>query len=532
MTAWAAMVVIAACGETSRPRLPAADEGGMCEGCGGEPAPQLGGEAGDQPAPPATGSGGAPDASPPVQPQENAAGAGGLASGVRLRSISVSQTLELQLMQEGKSVDPAERSIPLIAGKKALVRAFVDVDEAFAPRELLGVLDVKTAGRAHSLLSRRRLSQSSLQDELDTSFVFDVAPGDLAADTSYRMRILEADTTPLARFPEQGYVPLQAKVVAPFQVVLIPFVANGFRPKTTELELRALEQRLLALYPVSEVQVTQENDVLLDFTVNADGDGWDEALDRVYQLRSEAHPPSDAFYFGMLAPEASYDDYCRDGCILGYSLVADASDVDARGSLGVTVFPDGTGTSEAWDTVAHELGHALGREHAPCGIHDSSIDPEWPEDPAHKNAAVGQYGFDFDTLELIKPRSRRDVMSYCSPVWISDYMYEAISQRLDYIESHTFSPLAFVPPKQFRLARIHRDGSTTWLGQRPKRGLASSRQVPLLDAAGNRVEVVTAQVSFIDHARGAYVWLAAEELSVPGAASVDLRPLGGDLLPL
>jgi hypothetical protein len=271
----------------------------------------------------------------------------------------------------------------------------------------------------------------------------------------------------------------------------------------------------------------------LAYVVNGDGDGWDDALDRLYQLRADAAPAHDVFYYGAMAPADTFAKYCMGDCVLGYSIVAEDTDVDSRGSIGITVFQDGSGTRDAWDTVAHELGHALGREHAPCGISDpTDIDPRYPYD----NAAMGGiYGFDFDSMKLVKPRPAKDVMSYCAPVWVSDYTYRGIFDRLDFIASEGFRTLALTPPALFRQARIGRNGETRWLGERRRRATARRAQVELLDGAGRHLGDIEAQVVFVDHARGGYVWLPAAELTArqqSGAASVDLAPLGGSVLPL
>ena len=124
-----------------------------------------------------------------------------------------------------------------------------------------------------------------------------------------------ADTTPLTRFPEADYVDLDALVLPPFQLVLVPFITNGFAPKTGTAETTALRQRLLALFPSIDVAISVAPSVTLPYVVNADGDGWDSALDKIYQLRAEAKAAHDVFYFGVMAPSASYSSYCSKGCI-------------------------------------------------------------------------------------------------------------------------------------------------------------------------------------------------------------------------
>lgn len=453
-----------------------------------------------------------------------------------LRAITISQTQELPLMQAGNPVAAAKRPAPLIAGKRALVRAFVDVEPGFVGRPLLGVLDLKTSQVPRTLVSRVTVTQSSLQEELGTTFVFDVAAEDLNRDSTYRVRVLEADTTPLVRFPATDYAKLEARVLPPFQLVLVPFVSNGFAPKTGEAELTALRQRLRALFPSADVNVSVTEPETLPYVVNGKGDGWDNALDHLYELRAQAQPAHDVFYFGAMAPKASYSSYCTGGCILGFSTVAEETDIESRGSIGITVFQDGSGVKDAWDTLAHELGHAMGRDHAPCGIADpDDTDPDYP----YPNASMGGvYGYDFDLMRLVKPKPARDLMSYCTPVWISDYTYRALFDRLDYIASESFRALAYAPSPLFRLARIRRDGQTAWLGERRRSGTARLATLDLLDGAGQRVGRIDAQVVAVDHARGGYVWLPARELAQSGqngqmgGVSVDLRPLGGAVLPL
>jgi hypothetical protein len=444
-----------------------------------------------------------------------------------LRSISISQTHELPLMRAGMAVAADDRPAPLVAGKRALVRAFVDLPPGFVTRPLLGVLDLKTPQVTRTLVSKLTPGQSSLQDDLTTTFVFNVNAADLGAASTYRVRVLEADTTPLARFPDTGYLELEAKTMQPLELVLVPLISAGFGPKAGEPEVAALRQRLLALYPSTDIEISVTPAVTLGYVVNGAGDGWDNALDEIYQERVTALPAHDVFYFGMLAPDESFSSYCQSDCILGLSNIADEDDVDSRGSIGITVFQDGSGTKDAWDTVAHELGHALGRDHAPCGLDDP--DPDYP----YPGAGMGGiYGYDFDLMRLVKPKQFRDVMSYCTPIWISDYTYRGIFERLDHIGHEAFRVLSLAPPELFRLARIRRDGQSLWLGDRQRHASATPRVIDLLDGAGQRVGSVSAAVARLDHAPGGYVWLPARELQQAGAAAVDLRPLGGSVLAL
>ncbi|MFN2108259.1 MAG: hypothetical protein ACK2UI_01235, partial [Anaerolineae bacterium] len=86
---------------------------------------------------------------------------------------------------------------------------------------------------------------------------------------------------------------------------------------------------------------------------------------------------------------------------------------------------------DAGATLAHEMGHNLGRKHVDCGNPDG-IDTNYPY-PTDQIADVGQasyYGFDGRTQTVIAPDGAVDIMSYCRPYWTSDYTWRALNNRI------------------------------------------------------------------------------------------------------
>ena len=67
--------------------------------------------------------------------------------------------------------------------------------------------------------------------------------------------------------------------------------------------------------------------------------------------------------------------------------------------------------------IAHELGHNLNLRHAPCGG-AGGTDPSFPE----PDGSIGAWGYDFRRGRLVAP-GRHDLMSYCEPPWVSDYYF-------------------------------------------------------------------------------------------------------------
>jgi hypothetical protein len=531
-------LALAGCDESGNvPRESPQSEAGQgsaaCAGCGGAAgeatgtggADTFGAVAGAEPVADA----GAAGAGAAGAGAAGAAGAAQAEPSLELREISVLQSVELPLMLEQRAVPVAQRNAPLIAGKRALVRAQVELGPGFESRPLLGVLDVKSPERGEAIVSERTLVASSVKDDLDASFVFDVSESDLGPATSYRLRVLEADTSLLAQFPESGYEPLSARALEPFELVLVPMTVNGFAPRLAEGELATLRSRLLALMPASSVELSIAEALSVDYPVDAEGEGWDDALDDLLARRAQAKPAKRVFYYGVMAPAATYSSYCGKSCVLGLSNVAEPDADYERGSIGVAVFEDGSGFKDAWDTLLHELGHALGREHADCGDPDGP-DPDYP----YRNAGMGGvYGFDFGAMQLIKPKLYRDVMSYCTPVWISDYTYRGLFERLAYIDSEAFRVVSWSPLETFRIARIDRHGFAGWRGeQQARRGQGGLQSFGLLDERGRRVGTVQGRVARRDHLPSKSVWLSARALTESGASAVDLRPLGGGVLPL
>ena len=84
--------------------------------------------------------------------------------------------------------------------------------------------------------------------------------------------------------------------------------------------------------------------------------------------------------------------------------------------------------------IAHEIGHVFGLQHAPCRA------PLPDRDYPYEGGRIGIWGYDFTSRDVVPPDTY-DVMSYCHPVWLSDYHYGiAIQSRLDAAASPPAAP--------------------------------------------------------------------------------------------
>jgi hypothetical protein len=104
-------------------------------------------------------------------------------------------------------------------------------------------------------------------------------------------------------------------------------------------------------------------------------------------------------------------EYCNPSCVLGAGVVGEAPSRGGGSAVGV-----GYGDDSAAVTFAHELGHVYGRPHTPCNVQG---DPDYP----YRAGGIGSWGYDIFDETMMDPASYKDLMGYCTPVWISDYVY-------------------------------------------------------------------------------------------------------------
>ena len=146
-------------------------------------------------------------------------------------------------------------------------------------------------------------------------------------------------------------------------------------------------------------------------TLLADGSNWGTVLGELQSKRTADPGGSGRQYYGVVNP-----DYAGGVAGLGY--------IGAPAAIGwdkaSTQYPE---NGRYPGVYAHETGHNFGRVHAPCGV---AGDPSWPTAPAYADALIGVWGLDTVTGTLHDPNLDHDLMSYCSPVWVSDYNYKQV----------------------------------------------------------------------------------------------------------
>lgn len=207
-------------------------------------------------------------------------------------------------------------------------------------------------------------------------------------------------------FPDQGVAMLPMVERPALGTRLIPVLqtANGLQGDATEANAGDFVSLLGRLMPVPQVDVdlhpvyaTSAPPLQADNANN----GWGRILAEISALRAmEDH--DDRHYYGVVKC-----DYTSGIAGLGRLPGEVAMGWDHPGSRG--------------RVMAHELGHNLGLAHVDCGG-PAGPDPDYP----YPDGSIGQWGFDLLEQAPRDPAEYVDLMSYCQPQWISDYMYEKV----------------------------------------------------------------------------------------------------------
>ena len=204
------------------------------------------------------------------------------------------------------------------------------------------------------------------------------------------------------------------------KVRIIPILSNGRLPDTTTAGLAPYRELLAAMYPVSGVEFTVGAQLSAPYPVD-----WSGTLDQVRARGQAGAPGADVYYYGLHKPTDTFRQFCGGGCTAGIGYVGGATNSGTRVSIGIG-FPDGGGSP---NTMAHEVGHNHGRNHAPCvpqGSSISGVDNSFP----YSGGAIGVWGYDQRTKALLNPSGVSDIMGYCNNKWISDYTYDALVTRV------------------------------------------------------------------------------------------------------
>jgi hypothetical protein len=448
-----------------------------------------------------------------------------LARGVSIDEVALYQGTRVLLERGGQPVPAQIRPMPVVAGRDALLRVFVS--PAAGPARAVDAEIYVTNAKGQVLSAHKAtvaLNRRSAEADVGSTFNVMIPGSSIQGDSEFLVRLVEAgapviatSTPSPAQYPTAGATArFEAQVAGTMKVVIVPVIygADGSHrmPDVSPALIDAARKRMLEFYPVPDVDLRVRAPVQWNEPILADGDGWDDVLDAVTELRLTDNAPFDVYYYGAFAPAPTLDTYCPGDCLLGLSNFADREgDAAFRASAGA-LYP----TMDAIDTLPHEIGHAHGRRHAPCG---GVTDPD--RSYPYAGARTGAWGYSVVTQQL-QPPTLYDQMSYCTPAWQSDYTYRALFDRAHALASLDIGPAlgggeaggneagaasgaGEAAARTYRMLRIGAGGEARWAGKPFRTRSPVEGRPQRVSFIGERGEILgeaVARASEYDHLAG------------------------------
>lgn len=377
-------------------------------------------------------------------------------TGIEVRSVDLFQAVRIPLTT---GVEPVEaRNAPVIAGRPAALRVFYKqkIPTGNKAARFEAALTLFEGDKEVWTRSDVRSSVSSSESNESSTFNFKFAAEDMAPGRTLALSIRSPEGA-VTRIPETGTLPLEAAESATVTLKLVPvrYQTDGanLEPAIEADQIAEYKRRIETMYPTAKVDVSIREEVAWDKPIDGDGTGWDELLNAIGDVRASDAAENNVFYMGLFRSQESIRQYCRRGCVLGLApLVPSASASSMQFALSAAWGGEGTA-----NTIAHELGHNLGRNHSPCGS-PASPDRKYP----YEDASIGVWGYT-DGMYL-DPSVHTDIMGYCDNQWISDYTYKALFTRLTQVDARRrlASPKTSAHAAGEPVARVDAKGDLHW----------------------------------------------------------------------
>jgi hypothetical protein len=306
-------------------------------------------------------------------------------------------------------------SVPLVAGRDAYLRVFALANQFNTAQPTVRVrlyngavllqtwtiiapaASVPTAVDEGSLSASWNVLVPGALVQPGLKVLADVDPSGATAESDEANNLFPFSGAPAA---------VDVRSLPTYAVRMVPVLqqVNGLQGNVSDANKGAFLTDLKARLPVgasdADVRAVYTTTAPALVSDNANG-AWGTILSEVLALRST--DASTRYYYGVV--KASYS-----SGVAGIGYVGGS----ARTAIGWDRLPSGA------SVMAHEVGHNMGRSHAPCGG-PASPDPLYP----YSNAQIGVWGLDVSTFTLKAP-TLSDLMSYCHPDWISDYNWSAM----------------------------------------------------------------------------------------------------------
>jgi hypothetical protein len=317
-------------------------------------------------------------------------------------------------------------TVPLVSGKTAVARIYVQllagISPAGVPVSLTAVRNGANIGTVNAT-GPTTIPASPQRGIYNSTFNVILPDSWLSGQVQFTATVDPGNTIPeghennnqFARIVTFNNVPDLQVVLVPIDYIHQGSTNPGFYPGQGFDNISNWVRRA---FPVDNVNVTIRPDY--PFSGNLQGSSaWLNLLNQIYVLKlSDGHlEETPIVYYGFVPIQNGSTQWFFSG-IAGIGWISPPGQ-NFRDAVGLNLGAN----DETGILAGHEIGHNLGRDHAPCGGPDEP-DPSYP----YAGASIGQYGMDIQgsTVAFNTPTSHVDMMSYCSPEWVSDYTYNAL----------------------------------------------------------------------------------------------------------
>ena len=308
-----------------------------------------------------------------------------------------------------QTIQSLEFPVPLIAGQRAMLRVFPTAGRATsAAIPAIRARFYRNGSETHEVNIRGKsapipteLYEGSLSTSANAEIPAEVIqPGLEMVIEIDPSGTLDPTLGVVKRIPETGRLAVDVRAMPLFDLTLIPFIWAEDRDSSTvnlveaavrDAENHELLQNTRIMLPVGNLSLTGHEPVL-------------SSTNNGYTILAETR--------AIRVMEGGTGHYM--GTIARPSACAGVAEFGGRVSFSHPVAI----------TIAHELGHNLNLSHAPwC----TPGDPSYP----HTYGSIGAWGYDFRDGGRLVPPTRKDLMAYCGPFWVSDYHFaNALRYRL------------------------------------------------------------------------------------------------------
>ncbi|APA70240.1 hypothetical protein [Janthinobacterium sp. 1_2014MBL_MicDiv] len=232
----------------------------------------------------------------------------------------------------------------------------------------------------------------------------------------------------------QEAVPAVASA-ARIRLVLVPLSTDDGVAQLPDAE--AIRTALTRVYPYAAENISISTRAPLSMPGSSTADSWwSNALQELE--RNRVQEDNGAYYYGFV-PKMSVN---RSAGLAYINLRTGGSDftsaigLDAKFNSIAALDPFGNSWPEWLTTLVHELGHNHSLSHVPCGGPANAV-TDYPyangnlgPQPLYNSSYAGSLG-QLSQAAYGAGTPMKDVMSYCSGAWFSDYSYARVQQFLE-----------------------------------------------------------------------------------------------------